>query len=297
MNRRNFLKMIGSFTALNALSSCDILTNPWNEFKPKPSFNFKKKYSNFDWQTYLENIESYYKSIRNKNKKELKRLNMEEINQKITKITKPYLDYMQHLSQIAFDYEKLIILNPIINNYPKNHIKSLIKGYNNDASAGGYINNYIFIYINFIDLKLITHEFGHHTDKKLNYIDWAFSNFAKSRSEAVAESFVIYVSHKLKKIHPKTSENLINDTYLNHRTINKKFSDLKKGSPYSNANLIMAIYNKQFQWDYKKTWKYLSETSGRKMYSELEKKCKNLDFSKLVHENYYKIKSIIEPNQ
>lgn len=292
MNRRNFLKLAGSSALLSYLNGCDILTNLEKNPKGKPTFDFYKKYDNFDWEDYLDQLEEYYDIIQ-KSKKNLNDAALKKINKEVIKKTKPLLDYSQHLSQIKFNPKNLILISSNSRTYPRNIIQGLIEG-NQKSAIAGYFNNRIFLDLENINLSTVLHEFGHHTDKKLNYVDWAFSKFAQSRAEAVAESFIVYFSNEIKEIHPKKSKELFNSSVISSLTINEKFEDLKTGSPYSNANVILAAYYIKFNHDIKKTWSYVKNTPSKKMYSELEEICKNRDIKELVSENHKILSRLIK---
>lgn len=173
-----------------------------------------------------------------------------------------YLSWLSQISQTPFDLENYTI---IPENNALGFVHSGIPGL--FAPSGMYWFGTIYHRSCGLTIPSLAHEFGHVTDTRLEYLEYAFSRESRVRAEAVSEAFELYSNIELLKEGVTSVESQFSTEKPNipsGRTLEDILDDANR---YSAARILVYVLLNEFN-SIREVWRYLATTDEDEIYEK-----------------------------
>ena len=250
---------VGAALALTACASSNYFNPPrpdlGKEIEIKEEWSEENNFKE-NWNTYIKNIND---RCENRDKWSL---------EKEERLFHPYIDFISEAAGKEFDVNEFYINSDnFFNSIFEDPVMGIFL-----PRGGVYHEGSVNIKNSDLDLSLIAHEYGHGTDIFLDYADYFFDDWHKTRAEAVAEAFKKYVGINLIK------KGNINEgwEFLKHRKGLRKTEDYETiddfidyNDEYTNAQVVVGLINHDIK-NIGETWYWLATNNDETVYERIK---------------------------
>lgn len=171
-----------------------------------------------------------------------------------------YILWLSQISQTPFDLSNFSII-------PENNLLGFVHSGVPGlfAPSGMYWFGTIYQRGSGLTLPSLAHEFGHVTDTKLEYLEYAFSRDARIRAEAVSEAFELYANVELLKEGVTSVESQFSSQRPNLPSGRTMEDILEDENRYKAARILTYVFLNEFD-SIRDVWRYLLATDEDDVY-------------------------------